>query len=121
MAPLAQVVASLLEECNLPPSKVRDIQKRSILTLDRAQAGMLGDVKMLASVVGIPFTNLRDTTEELAKQFKFDLDPEKTTTECSWDDWASSTIERNAASSTFSEDDLIAQQIMMSTVFAPPS
>lgn len=113
MAPLAEVVETLLKESNVTSTGVRVLSE----SRDTAQAGLMADVQLLAKTVGVPFTTIRDTVDELSRQFALKLDPPKPTT---WDDWASQTVEANASSSVFSEDDTLAQQLHMQH-FSPPT
>lgn len=110
MAPLAEVVTTLLAQCSVRSTGVRSTRRR-----DQPQAGLLADVELLAKTTGVPFTTLRETVDELSRHFGLKLD--KPT---SWDDWASQTVEANASSSIFSEDDTLAQQLHMQH-FSPPT
>mmetsp|Transcript_14219 Transcript_14219/g.44859 ORF Transcript_14219/g.44859 Transcript_14219/m.44859 type:complete len:127 (-) Transcript_14219:199-579(-) len=126
MAPLSEIVSKLLTECGAAPTK----------------AGLVADVKLVAEIAGVPFTTLRETAEELAAQFGLSLDPPpKPAVAGSWDDWAARTVEANASSSLFGEDDslahslclqrpssvfseddeLMADQIMLQQQLAPPT
>mmetsp|Transcript_1101 Transcript_1101/g.2767 ORF Transcript_1101/g.2767 Transcript_1101/m.2767 type:complete len:162 (-) Transcript_1101:221-706(-) len=102
MSPLADVVATLLKECGARPTG----------------AGLIGDVRHVADIAGVPFTTLRETVEELARQFNVDLDPSDQPpllaepAEDGWDAWAERLVRANAAASIFNEDDATARRLL---------
>lgn len=125
MAPLAEVVAQLISQCGARPTGVGGGCASAFATF--RQAGLISDCKLVAEISGIPFTTLRETVTELTRQFGLVLDGTEFCSETtgdrrnneadhterdSWEEWAERTVEVNASSSMFSEDDLVARQII---------
>jgi len=65
--------------------------------------GLLADAKLVATLVGVEFTTLRETVDVLARHFGLDAAPEPAPEED--DSWEARVIQANAEASAFPEDD----------------
>lgn len=126
MAPLVEVVGKVLEECGLAHTGVGTYD-HCVDSSYTSQAGMVADVEAAAKVAGVRFTTLHETAGELARQFGLAVDEEPAAAPSaqekranSWDEWAQRMVETNTAQSVFSEDDIMARQLMMQQL-APPT